>query len=359
MRCIPIKYDILFFEALGEENEHLREALAAAQAAGTIPKALNWYIGTETLQEYLAANPDAVLPDIVSTKTHSRLPEEWLSNGKKKCVITRSAGYDHFEHLAQVANITSLRKYCVNAVAETALKFVFCICGNLNQYTANTATFERNRCISFKELSGLKATVFGVGKIGKRIYDMLAGLGLDTRAVDVREAELSEEYGGCVHFISKEQAVDSDIVICAMNYTKDPSSRFYNENYFSGEYLSSFHDGLVFVNVTRGEIAPEAALLALYQAGKLFGIGLDVFAGEADVSKALRGEKEAETENAQASVQIIRAALDRSENFYVQAHQGFNSDKAALCKAEETIKHLESYYAGGCVAFASQLPYYS
>ena len=114
-----MKYDILFFEALGEENAHLTEEMEKAKKLGTIPADLQYYIGTETLQEYLANNPDAALPDILSTKTHSILPEEWLHSGKKKSVISRSAGYDHFEHLANIANITSLRKYCVNAVAET------------------------------------------------------------------------------------------------------------------------------------------------------------------------------------------------------------------------------------------------
>lgn len=353
-----MSYDILFFEALGEENAHLREALEEAKAAHTLPENLTYYIGTETLQEYLAANPDAVLPDILSTKTHSKLPEEWLKTGKKKCVISRSAGYDHFEHLADIANITSLRKYCVNAVAETAVKFVFCVCGNLNQYTRNTGVFERNDCISFKELSDLKATVFGVGKIGKRIYDMLTGLGLNTRAVDVRAEELSQEYGGTVRFISKEEAVDSDIVVCAMNFTANPASRFYNKDYFTYDYLSQFQDGLVFVNVTRGDIAPEANLLKLYQSGKIFGLGLDVFSGEAALVKVLRGETDAAGDNENASAAIIRAALDRTENFYVQPHQGFNSDVAALCKAEETIRHLEDYYRRDCVDFASQLPYY-
>lgn len=352
-------YDIMFFEALGEENGHLIEAIEQSKAAGKLPAALTYYIGTETLQEYMAANPEEALPDILSIKTHSKLPETWLHTGSKKSILSRSAGYDHVEHLADVANVTSLRKYCVNAVAETAVKFVFAVCGNLNQYTTNTAVFERNNCISFKELTGLKATVFGVGKIGKRIYEMLAGLGIDTRAVDIRAEELSQEYGGSVRFISKEEATDSDIIVCGMNYTKEPASRFYNANYFTEEYLSRFPDGLVFVNVTRGEIAPEAALLKLYRSGKLFGLGLDAFGGEAGLTAVLRGQKEAETENEKAGLEIIRRALDRSENFYVQPHQGFNSDKAALCKAVETIHHLEAYYRRGCDGFDTQLPYYT
>ena len=353
-----MKYDILFFEALGEESAHLTEEMESAKARGTIPGDLRYYVGTETLQEYLAANPDTELPDIISTKTHSILPDTWLNTGKKKSVISRSSGYDHFEHLAGIANITSLREYCVNAVAETAVKLMFCACGNLNQYTQNMTTFERNNCISFKELSNLKVTVFGVGKIGKRIYDMVKGLGMDARAVDLRADKLSALYSNDVRFVSKEEATDSDVIICAMNYTRDPESRYYNKAYFTEEYLRRFPKGLVFINVTRGEIAPEAALWKLYQEGHLFGIGVDTFNGEAELTKVLRSHKNPETEHEDASICMIDAALVRTANVYVQPHQGFNSDVAALCKAVETVKHLEDYFARGCTDFTSQLPYY-
>ena len=79
-----MNYDILFFEALGEENAHLTEEMEKAKARGTIPAGLRYYVGTETLQEFMAANPEEQLPDILSTKTHSILPENWLSSGKKK-----------------------------------------------------------------------------------------------------------------------------------------------------------------------------------------------------------------------------------------------------------------------------------
>lgn len=353
-----MKYDILFFEALGEENAHLTEELEKSKAAGLLPADLSYMVTTETLQEWWAKHPEVELPDILSTKTHSKLPEAWLSEGKKKSVISRSAGYDHFEHLSSRANITSLQRYCVNAVAETAVKLMFCVCGNLNQYSANTPSFERNNCISFKELTGLKVTVFGVGNIGKRIYELCKGIGTDVRAVDVRAEELAKVYGDEVKFISKEEAVDSDVVICAMNYTAFPESRFYNAGYFTAEYLSKFPNGLVFVNVTRGEIAPEGELMKAYESGKLFGIGLDVFSGESGLAQVLRGQKEADTENEKAGAFFIRSAMDRSANIYVQPHQAFNSDVAALCKAEETMRHLEAYYRNGQSGFDTQLPYY-
>lgn len=354
-----MEYDIMFFEALGEENAHLHEEIKKAQQRGTIPADLRYEITTEVLQDYMAEHPDVKLPDIISTKTHSDYPETWMKNGCKKSVISRSAGYDHIEALADVINATSLRRYCVNAVAETAAKLVYMVCGNVNQYQANMASFERNNCISFKEMTGLKATVFGVGKIGKRIYELLVGAGMDVYGVDIRAEELSKEYGDSVRFISKEEALDSDVFVCGMNYTKNPASRFYNKNYFTEDYLSRAKKGLVFVNVTRGEINDEIALLKLYKSGHLFGIGLDAFALEEGITKVLRGARKVETEQEAAQKELIDISLARTGNVYTQPHQGFNSDVAALDKAKETIKHLEAYYRNGKEHFDSQLPYYN
>ena len=354
-----MKYDVLFFEALGEERRHLQEELDRAKERGTLPRDLVALIVPDTLQDYRREHPDLILPDVISTKTHSRLPELWIAGGNKKSVISRSAGYDHFEALADRVNVASLRNYCVNAVAETAVKLLLMTAGNYNQYCANAATMERDKCVSFRELTGRRVTVFGVGRIGKRIYDLCAGMGMDVRGVDLRQDVLQKEYGPSVRFISPEEAArDSDAVICGMNFTRDPGSRFYNAGYFNKAYLSTFPKGLIFINVTRGEISPEADLKALWDAGHLFGVGLDVFSGEAGLTAVLRGEKKAETENEEAAAWFIRTALARSANVYAQPHQAFNSDVAALTKAVEAVRHLEAWYRNGGKCFDEQLPYY-
>ena len=162
---MSINYDIIHFEALGEEARHLIDETKAAQECGLIPKDLRYLVIPETIQEFLRRNPGEELPEIISAKTHSVIPASYLS-GSKKSIITRSAGYDHIETLAELANITSLRNYCVNSVAQTTMKFVYATAGLLNHYTLNAVTFERNMTSSFMELTSDRiATVFGVGKI--------------------------------------------------------------------------------------------------------------------------------------------------------------------------------------------------
>ncbi len=357
---MDLKYDIIHFEALGEEAKHLEEETEKAKEKGTLPKEHTYLITPDNLQDFLAKNLDVSLPEIISTKTHSKIPD-WYLEGSKKSIITRSAGYDHFEHLASAANVASLREYCVNAVAQTAIKFLYATAGVLNHYTLNTVTFERKNAQSFMELGTSRvATVFGVGKIGKKIYDLLEGNGLKVQAVDIREEELRVQYNNTVNFVTRDIAINnSDIIINAMNLTRLEESKFYNVNYFSKETLQNAKAGLIFVNVTRGEIAPESVLLDLYDKGIISGLGLDVFSNEAIFSNALNGKSSFDGDDVQAAKILLERSINRSANIYVQPHQGFNSDLAAATKAEDAIHHVEAWWNNKKLQFDEQLPYYS
>jgi len=352
-------YDIMNFEAMGEEAPHLREEIERARRAGELPEGLRCFISPATVQEYLAAEPSARLPDIVTIKTHSRLPDAFFEGGKKS-VLTRSAGYDHVESLSSKANVASLREYCVDAVAQTAMKFLYAAAGELNRYERNAATFRRSDAPSFMELGPDRIlTVFGVGKIGKRVYELAEANGLSVRGVDIREKELSERYGGTVRFVSREEAVrESDILVNAMNLSSDPGSRYFNAGYFSREYLSGGRKGLIFINLTRGELAPEAGLLELYEAGRIGGLGLDVFSREAEFSRALASGEPSPDPDIAAGAALVGLALRREANVYVQPHQAFNSDRAAAAKAREAVRHLAAWYRNGGLRFDEQLPYY-
>ena len=86
-------YDVIHFEALGEEAHHLREETEAAQAKGLLPRDLRYLIVPDALQDFLAQHPDETLPPLITIKTHSVPPQDYLASDPKKSIITRSAGY--------------------------------------------------------------------------------------------------------------------------------------------------------------------------------------------------------------------------------------------------------------------------
>jgi len=127
--------------------------------------------------------------------------------------------------------------------------------------------------------------------------------------------------------------------------------------YFSREFLSKAEKNLIFINVTRGEIAPESVLLELYKSGKITGLGLDVFTNESEFAKLLLGDVVAGADFSAAKT-LVNMSLERKANIYVQPHQGFNSDLAAKTKAVEAVKHVVSWYKNKGKNFDDQLPYY-
>jgi D-lactate dehydrogenase len=348
------KYDIVHFEALGREAEHLPIATAQEQEKNALPKDLKSLVVPETIQEFLEKNPGFVLPDIITIKTHSLIPEDYVK-GLRKSIVTRTSGFDHCEEFVDVANITTLRDYCVGSVAQTAIKFLYAAAGFLNHYTENTRIFERNRTVSFIELNSDRvATLFGAGKIGKTICGLLRGNGLTAQYVDVGRTG-TDEHG--VRFVSKEEAIrNSDIIINTMPLSRDPASKFYNVDYFSKDYLSRAKPGLIFINVTRGEIAPEAVLLELYDAGIISGIGVDVYSEENVFRQVINGEP-TDNPNHLAAKEMITRSLNRTANIYVQPHQAFNSDVASIKKAYETLEHVAAWYKNDKKRFNYQLPY--
>ena len=101
---------------------------------------------------------------------------------------------------------------------------------------------------------------------GERIDGMFAAVGLIGNVISMIT-------GSVLPFIYNKVGLNA-ATAASMGYT-NVYDVLYNQGYFTEEYLSKFPDGLVFVNVTRGEIAPEGELMKAFESGKLdevFGI---------------------------------------------------------------------------------------
>jgi len=75
------------------------------------------------------------------------------------------------------------------------------------------------------------------------------------------------------------EQVDIIILTCSLN---DSTNNLINE-----QTISKMKNGVVIVNVARGNIIDETALLNALQSGKIFSVGLDVFNNEPKISSKL------------------------------------------------------------------------
>ena len=130
-----------------------------------------------------------------------------------------------------------------------------------------------------EELRGKTMGIIGYGDIGRACAKMASVYGMRIVALR-RHPNLSQKDPLCdrVYGTDKESLnqlmAESDYIVCAAPATPETIGMI------SAEALGHAKSTAVFINVGRGPIVDEEALIRCLQDGKLKGAGLDVFAVE-------------------------------------------------------------------------------
>ncbi|MEM8949031.1 MAG: 2-hydroxyacid dehydrogenase [Pseudomonadota bacterium] len=128
-----------------------------------------------------------------------------------------------------------------------------------------------------RKFSGLRYGIFGLGRIGKAIARRLAGFDVEIAYCDIAKSEADFPYFGSV----TELAAEVDVLIIAAAASGS------TEKIIDKTVLDALgKDGLL-VNVARGSIVDEPALIQAITSGSIGGAALDVFADEPRVPAAL------------------------------------------------------------------------
>ncbi len=129
-------------------------------------------------------------------------------------------------------------------------------------------------------LAGKTVCIVGAGGIGQIAGRLLAGLGMTVLGVrySVRQGDplpdgFSDMRGtdGLIELLSRSHAA---VIACQL--TKD------TENLMNAQAFAAMQPGSLIVNVARGEVIDEDAMLEALDSGQLKGAVLDVFRGEFD-----------------------------------------------------------------------------
>ena len=258
--------DVYFYEAFEEEAVALKSLLG---------NQVSFDLTDKTIQEIGHVIPPARL---ISIRTQSIIPIDWANN--LDGVLSRSTGYDHLKKYVEAIHTSLpcgyLEEYATRAVAEHAILLMMALMRRLPQQTAQFPHFDRDG-LTGGECAGKNLLVVGVGRIGSEIVKIGTALGMNIRGVDI--VQRSKE----VHYCGKEEgAAWADIIMCAMNLTNE------NRGYFSYTVLKQAQQGILFINIARGEHAPLSGLLKLMREHHIGGLGLDVFEDEPNAAAALR-----------------------------------------------------------------------
>ncbi|HYO25300.1 MAG TPA: NAD(P)-dependent oxidoreductase [Lacipirellulaceae bacterium] len=258
---------VYFYEAFAEEAELLRRHMPEGVAAEYTSR---------TIQESAHVTPPARL---ICTRTQSEIPPQWAP--ALGGILSRSTGFDHLAAYAAVAShplqYGYLPLYCHRAVAEQALLLWLALLRRLPRQIRQFHEFHRDGLTGY-ECQGRTLAVVGVGNIGREICALGHALGMNVVGVDRDPRHADVQYRPI-----EEALAAADVVVCAMDL--NPSSR----GYFDAAKWALVKRGALFVNISRGELAPSTALVAALKAGQLAGAGIDVYDHEAELAVALRG----------------------------------------------------------------------
>lgn len=170
--------------------------------------------------------------------------------------------------------LTNSREIFDPAIAEYVAGLVLALRKDL----PHTLELQRQHSWEHREtlmVRGQEVLVAGAGPIGRAIGRTLRLLGCSVRVV-ARTARADDPDFGRVHGTDELDVLlaTADVVIAAVPLT--PGTR----GLFGGERFARMKPSALFVNVARGAVADEDALVAALREGQLAGAGLDVFAHE-------------------------------------------------------------------------------
>ena len=191
-------------------------------------------------------------------------------------------GFDHFDleywqsKNLPVANCPGI--FSAVALAECAIMFMLMLA---RQYPITQTNLKQGELYrpSGIELDGLNLGIVGFGASGRELARRAAPFGLKMSAIDIRDVGADEvsEFG--LEFVGKPKDLDSvittsDFLSLHLHLNKE------TRHIIDARRLRLMKPTAFLINVARGALVDEAALIEVLAEGKIAGAGLDVFGQE-------------------------------------------------------------------------------
>ena len=123
-------------------------------------------------------------------------------------------------------------------------------------------------------LSGKRAGILGLGRIGQSVATRLRAFGMEIYYHNRRRLQPLEE-GGATYCATAEELLGVSDALFLLAPASQELAAFLNH-----DRIALLPRNAIVVNVSRGETIDDGALIEALQTGRIFAAGLDVFAGE-------------------------------------------------------------------------------
>lgn len=256
-----------------------------------------------------------------------KLGRDNLSNAKKlKLICVTATGYDNIdvnyckEHGIAVCNVCG---YSSDSVAQITCAMALSLVNNLNVFNryvkdgSYTKSGSQNRVSPvFHEMNTLTWGIVGLGAIGKRTAEIARVLGC--RVVAFKRTP-DAEYE-CLEL--DELCRQSDIISIHLPLTDD------TKEIIDKEMIGLMKKTAVVINVARGVVVDEKALVEAIANGDIGGLGVDVYSQEPMTKDSPYQE------------------IKDCDNVILTPHMAWGAYEARVRCMNEIAKNIHSFYNG-------------
>jgi D-3-phosphoglycerate dehydrogenase len=244
------------------EPRHLEQIRAAAPGHEIV----------DAGQERIAAE----LPSADIFCGHAKVPVPWpevVRRGRLKWIQSSAAGLDHCLTLEVIDSdiiVTSASGLFADQVAEQTLALLLGFLRGLPTFFRQQQTKEFIRRPTL-DLHGKTVGIVGLGGNGRRIAEVLAPFRVRILATDYFSIDKPPHVEQLWPADQLDRLLaESDIVILCVPLNSQTTGMIGQSE------LAAMKRGAVLINVARGPVVDEAALIAALESGQLAGAGLDV-----------------------------------------------------------------------------------
>ena len=268
----PSKITVAVFDTKPYDRETLQQAAAN--------HGIEWHFLDFRLTEdtaYVAKNARAVCI-FVNDQVNRPCLEELASLGVE-LVALRAAGFNNVDigSARQLKlTVTRVPAYSPYAVAEHAVALLLTLNRKIHRAfnRVRELNFSLNGLVGF-DLYGKTAGVAGTGKIGRSTAQILRGFGMRVLAYDPFPnhewaRQIGVEYAEALSVLLR----NSDVI--SLHTPLTPETKYT----IRAETIELMKPGSILINVSRGALVETKALIEALKAGRLAGVGLDVYEEE-------------------------------------------------------------------------------
>lgn len=198
-----------------------------------------------------------------------------------RAILTLSVGLDHIDTAAAKARgiaVLNTPDAVTNPTAEIGMLLLL---GAARRAAEGTAMMRAGEWTSWsprqmigKEITGSALGIFGMGRIGQTVADRARAFDMTIRYHNRTRLSFEQEKSAS-YYTSLEGLLPASpfLMICAPSTPE-------TKGFVNAERIALLPDEAIIVNIARGELIDDDALVDALRSGKVAAAGLDVFNGE-------------------------------------------------------------------------------